>query len=170
MGHGLDGVGGGGLGFLLSLQGVPVHQDLPAVLHPHVPEDVGVAVHQLLGHAVHHVVHGEAAPLGLNLGVEGHLHQHVAQLLAHAAGVVPVDGVQGLVGLLQEIPADGPVGLLRIPGAAPRRPEQPHDFQEILPAVTALTLKIYHRLPAFARNFEKKVGMRPYFLPIFRTF
>ena len=170
MGHGLDGVGGGGLGFLLPFQGLPVHQDLPAVRHLHGAEDVGMAVYQLLGHAVDNVVHGEPAPLRLDLGVEGRLHQHVSQLLAHASRVVPVDGVQSLISLLQEVPADGPVGLLRIPGAAPRRPEQPHDFQEILPAVTALTLKIYHRLPAFARNFEKKVEMFPYFLPIFRTF
>ena len=136
----------------------------------HGPEDVGMAVDQLPGHAVHHVVHGEAAPLRLDLGVEGHLHQYVAQLLAHVRRVVPVDGVQSLIRLLQEVPADGPVGLLRVPGAAPRGPEQAHNLQEILPAVTALTLKIYHRLPAFARNFEKKVEMWVYFLPIFRIF
>ncbi len=131
---------------------------------------MGMAVHQLLSHSVDDVIHRKAAPLRLHLGVENHLHQHVPQFLAHIRGVVPVNGVQRLVSLLQEVPADGAVGLFRIPGAAPRGPEQPHDFQEILPAVTALTLKIYHRLPAFARNFEKKVEMFPYFLPIFRTF
>ena len=103
------------------------------------------------GDAIHHIRHGEAAPLLLNGGVEHHLHQNVPQLLAHIHRVVPVQGVQRLVGLLQEIPADGLVGLLGVPGAAPGRPEKPHDPKKILPVIAAITLKIYHTLPAFAR-------------------
>ena len=112
-----------------------------------------MTVDQLLGHAVHHVLHGEAAGLRFDLGVEHHLHQHVPQLLAHGVGIVPVDGVQHLVGLLQKIAADGGVGLLPVPGAAPRGAQQPHDLQKVLVAVTRLILKIYHNAPAFARKF-----------------
>ena len=120
MGHGLHRVRRGPLALLPALQHVPVGQDLLGGIR-HVPKDMGMAVHQLPGHAVHHICHGEAAPLRLDLGMEGHLHQHVAQLLAHAAGVVVVDGVQNLIGLLQEVPADGAVGLLRSQGQ-PREP------------------------------------------------
>ena len=82
-----------------------------------------MAVNQLLGHTVYHVAHGKAALLGLDLGVEGHLHQYVSQLLTKIHRVVPVQGVQNLVSFLQKISADGPVGLLSVPGAASRRPE-----------------------------------------------
>ena len=111
---------------------------------------MGMTEHHLLADAVHHVVHGEVALFGLDLGVEHHLQQHVAQLLAHIHRIFPVDGVQGLIRLLQEIPADGGVGLLGVPGAAPRSTQKPHDLQEVLPVIAALTLKIYHTLPAFA--------------------
>ena len=110
-------------------------------------------VDQLLGDAVHHVVHGEAAPLGFDLGMKGHLHQHVAQFLAHALRIVPVQSVQGLVGFLQEIAADGTVSLLSVPRAAARSPQQSHDTQEIRPVIARLTLKIYHIYSAFARKF-----------------
>ena len=157
VGHGLDGVGGGALAFFLPLQNLPVHQNLLAVVGLHgAAKYMGVSVHQLLGHAVHHVVHGEVAPLGLNLGVEHHLHQNIPQFLAHGVGVVAVQGVQDLIGLLQKIPADGRVGLLRVPGTAAGGAEELHDFQEVLPAIAALTLKIYHTLPAFARIFAEK--------------
>ena len=156
VGHGLHRVRRGPLALLPALQHVPVGQDLLGGIRLHVPKDMGMAVHQLPGHAVHHICHGEAAPLRLDLGMEGHLHQHVAQLLAHAAGVVVVDGVQNLIGLLQEVPADGAVGLLPVPGATPGSPQQPHDLQKILVAVKILTLKLYHKMPAFARKIHGK--------------
>ena len=120
MGDGLHRIGGGPLALLPALQDLPVCQDLLGGVRPRIPEHVGMAVDQLPGHAVHHVVHGEPAPLRLHLGVEGHLHQHVPQLLAHTVGIIVVDGVQGLVRLLQEIPADGAVGLFPGPRGIPR--------------------------------------------------
>ena len=57
---------------------------------------------------------------------------------------------------LQEVPADGAVGLLPVPGAAPGSPQQPHDLQKILVAVKILTLKLYHKMPAFARKIHGK--------------
>ena len=112
---------------------------------------MGMTVHQLFRHAVHHVVHGEVAPLRLDLGVEGDLHHHIAQLLAHVPGVIPVQGIQDLVGLLQEIAPDGAVGLLPVPGAAAGGAQQAHHFQEVLVAIMRFTLKIYHTSSAFAR-------------------
>ena len=112
-----------------------------------------MAVDELFGDAVHHVVHGEAAPFRLDLGVERRLHQNIPQFLAHGLGVIPVQSVQGLVCLLQKIPADGIVGLLGVPGAASRCTQQCHDVKKIRPVIAGLTLKIYHTLSAFARKF-----------------
>ena len=110
---------------------------------------MGMAVYHLLGHAVHHVGHGEAAPLGLDLGVENDLHQHVSQFLAHGVGIVSIQSVQHLISLLQEIPPDRLVGLLRFP-------QDPHDLQKVLPVIMGFILKIYHTLPFLARNFREK--------------
>ena len=152
MRYGLNGVRRGALAFFLPFQDLPVDQHLLAVVRLHgAAEHMGMAVDHLLRHAVHHVIHGEAAALGLDGGVKHHLHQNIAQLLAHIRGVVPVQGVQDLIGLLQEVPADGAVGLFPVPGAAPGGTKQPHDVQKVLIAVICLTLKIYHTLPAFAR-------------------
>ena len=73
---------------LLALEGLPVHHSTCSEVSacPWCRQRHGVAVDQLLGHAVHHVLHGEAAGLRFDLGVEHHLHQHVAQLLAHGVG------------------------------------------------------------------------------------
>ena len=117
---------------------------------------MGMAVDHLLRHAVHHVGHREAAPLLLNGGMKHHLHQNVAQLLLHIHGVVPVQGVQGLAGLLQEVAPNGLMGLLGVPGTAAGPPQKPHNLKEIVPAIAGLILKIYHTLPAFARSFVCK--------------
>ena len=153
MGHGFNGVGCGPLALLCPLQRLPIDQDLFGGVCLDGAEDVGMAVHQLLRYAVYHIVHGEAALFHLYLGVEGHLHQDVSQLLAHVVGVVPVQGVQDLISLLQKVPADGRVGLLPVPGTAAWSAEEPGDFQQVLPAIAGFTLKIYHRLPAFASFF-----------------
>ena len=65
--------------------------------------------------------------------MEGHLHQHVAQLLAHHGCVVGINGLQRLAGLLQKILPDGCVGLHLIPGAAVFSVTQnADDLQQIL--------------------------------------
>ena len=108
---------------------------------------MGVAEDQLLHHAVHHVLHGEPAPLALDVRVEHHLHQHVPQLLPQQVRVVPVDALGGLIGLLQQSPADGLVGLHLVPGAALRRAEHPDDLQQVVVVVSRFLLKMYH-IPA----------------------
>lgn len=154
MGHRLHRVCGGVLPFFRALEHLPIGQHLVGGVCLDGAEYMGVAIDHFLCHAVHHVAHGEAAPFLFNDAVEHHLHQNVAKLLAKIRGAVPVHGVQNLIGLLQKVPADGLMGLLGIPGAAAGAAEEPHDGEEILPIVTALTLKIYHTLSSFARNFS----------------
>lgn len=48
------------------------------------------------------------------------------------------------------------MGLLRIPRTAPRPTEQGHNAQKVFVTILVLILKIYHKLPAFARNFDGK--------------
>src|SRR5699024_1001141 len=58
-----------------------------------------------------------------------------------------------LIGLLQHVPPDALVGLLPVPGTAPRSPEQGHDAAQILDVIALHILKIYHILASFARYF-----------------
>ena len=128
-----------------ALDGVPADQHrLRILFRGGAAEYVGVAEDQLLHHAVHHVLHGEPAPLALNVRVEHHLHQYVPQLLLQKRGVVPVNGLGGLIGLLQKPPADGRVGLHLIPGAALRRAENADDLQQVAVVVSVFLSKMYH--------------------------
>jgi hypothetical protein len=52
--------------------------------------------------------------------VEHHLQQQVAEFLAEVVGVVLVDRVEQLIGLLDQVPGEGGVGLLQVPRAAAR--------------------------------------------------
>ena len=72
-----------------------------------------------------HVGQGELALLGGQGGVEDDLEQQVAQLLLQVVEAVPAvglvqrpDGLQHLVGLLQQVAGEGRVGLLPVPRAA----------------------------------------------------
>ncbi len=88
-----------------------------------------VAGHQLVVHAAGHLGQVEPPLLGRQAGVEEDLEQQVAQLLFEVvdrldldavAGLGPgqlVDGVDHLVGLLQEVAGERGVGLLAVPRA-----------------------------------------------------
>ena len=112
---------------------------------------MGVAEDELLAYAVGHVVQVEAALLLLNGGVEHHLEQHVTQLLLEVLGGLLVDGLGHLVGLLQEVAADGLMGLLGIPLAAAGGPQHLYNVNEILDVVLVLERKIYHTITYNAR-------------------
>ena len=73
----------------------------------------------------------ERALLLGHTGVEHDLQHQVAQFLAEKDVVVVVDGLDDLIGLLDEIFADRPVRLLTVPGAAPGRAEQLHYGAEV---------------------------------------
>ena len=99
-----------------------------------------MAVDELVVDAPRHVGEGELALLGGQGGVEHHLEQQVAQLLLEvavavaagdielAAWVEGIDRLQHLVGLLQQVPGEGGVGLLPVPRAA--FPQRAHQLGE----------------------------------------
>ena len=119
-------------------------------------EHMGMAEHQLLRHAVYHIVRSKVLLFLLHHGVEHDLKQHVPQLFLHTGEIVPVNGVQRLVGLLQKIPADGLMGLLTVPRTALGGTQQVHDDEKILPPIALFPLKIYHISTAFASYFILK--------------
>jgi len=93
----------------------------------------------------------------LHTRVQSHLEQHIAQLLLQVLGAALIDGLHGLIGLLQEIAADGLVGLLRVPGAPAGRPQEADNLLQVLDAVRILILKIYHISRPPATSFSKKL-------------
>ena len=92
---------------------------------------MGVAEDQFFADAVGHVVQVEAAGVLLDGGVEEDLEQHVSQLLPQVGGVLLVDGLGHLIGLLDEVAADALVGLGPVPGAAAGGPEQGHQLPQV---------------------------------------
>ena len=99
-GDGVHRVGGGLLALFLPLERLPVHEDLLAGVSGSGSENVGVAEDELFADMIGHIVGGEAARVLLNVDVEEDLHEHIAQLLAHEGGIVAVERLDGLVGLL----------------------------------------------------------------------
>ena len=98
-----------------------------------VGEDVGVAAHQLVDEQPGDGVDVEGLGAGL-LGhprVEDDLQQHVAELLGEVGPVAALDGVQRLVGLLDEVGRQALVGLLGVPGAATRRAQPVHGGDDV---------------------------------------
>ena len=69
--------------------------------------------------------------LGGDPGVEDHLQQDVAELLAHGGRVVVDDRVVGLVRLLEQVAAQRGVRLLGVPRAAARRAQPVHHRDDV---------------------------------------
>ena len=63
-------------------------------------------VDELFAGSVCHIVNIKMPGLTLNIRVKQHLHEHVAQLLAHVHKVSGVDRLTGLIRLLEEVAAD----------------------------------------------------------------
>jgi hypothetical protein len=96
-----------------------------------VAEHVGVTPLELVGDRGGDPIEVECAPLLSHAGVEHHLEEQIAELVAQIIHVIPGDGVGHLVGLLDGIGGDGLEVLLAIPRATPLRvPECVHDGDE----------------------------------------
>ena len=99
---------------------------------------------------VGNVVDGHAAAVSLDIRVEQHLKQHVAQFLAEHGFVVTVKRFAGLIGFLKEIPADRQVRLRRVPRAAARRAQRMHQPDQVVQHIARFASKIYHTFVSFA--------------------
>ena len=130
------------LRLLCPLDGVPVAQHLGGVdirglqgrldriagSHRRlISEYVRVAADQLAVQPGDHIRDGEVPGLARHLGIEQHLQQKIAQLLAKIGPMPPLDGVEDLIALFEGIFPDGVEGLLAIPGATTGTAQPGHD-------------------------------------------
>ena len=74
-----------------------------------------VPVDELFAGSVRNVVNIKMPSRALNIRVEQHLHEHIAQFFLQVRRVTGVDRLTGLVRLLQEVAADALVCLHLIP-------------------------------------------------------
>ena len=112
----------------------PCLQPVPLVQHPFLiqglflPKHMGVTVDKLAGDAPDDLLQGELPCILGDAGVKEDLHQQVPQLQAELRGVALVQGLQGLIALLQQVGPEGEMGLLPVPRALPA--ETGHDFRQ----------------------------------------
>ena len=76
-----------------------------------------------------------------DLGVEPHLEQDVAQLLGQVPAVALVDGVDGLVALLDDVAPECFVRLRLVPGAAVGAAQLLDDGEKGVEAVEVLRIR-----------------------------
>ena len=87
----------------LALEVVPVGKDLVGRADLDIPEDMRMAEDQLFADAVRYIIHVEHALFLLHLRMEHDLKQHIAKLLLEVLGVLVVDRLADLIGLLDEV-------------------------------------------------------------------
>src|ERR1700723_3539020 len=88
--------------------------------------------HQLAIQMPEHIDDRKIAGLITHLRIKQHLQQQIPQFFGQVHPVLPLDGVQHLVGLFQGVFADRSKALLAIPWAAPRSAESRHDRNALL--------------------------------------
>ena len=99
-----------------------------------------MAAQQLRHQVVHQFVEAEQLLLATELGVEDHLEQHIAELLADLRVVAALDRIDQLVTLFQCVRRDGGEALLEIPRATALGVAQPrHHGEQVGHAVTGFT-------------------------------
>ena len=101
-----------------------------------------VPVDELLAGRVRNIVNIEMPGLAFNIRVEQHLHEHIAQLFLQVRRITGVDGLTGLIRLLQEVAADALVRLHLIPRAAIRRAQERDERHKVAQVIAFFAEKI----------------------------
>ena len=131
-------------------------------------EDVRMPPDQLVGQLPCDVVDVEAAVrprrLGGDPGVEEHLQQHVAELLADGGDVVRLHRLDQLVALLDEVAQQRGVGLLGVPGAAAGR-AQPIHHRDRVQQPGSRRVRLAREPPRTRRATGDSVRVRPAVTP-----
>src|SRR5665647_1874290 len=118
---------------LVRLDQLPAGRHVLGGLGVAIGEHVRVTTDQFVHDATGHVVDPErhVSVLLRHTRVEDHLQQDVAELLCHVHAVPGLDGLDQLVGLLDEVRHERLVSLLRVPGAAICRTQPVHDRDQV---------------------------------------
>ena len=99
-------------------------------------------VDELFAGSVRHIVNIKMPGLALNICMEQHLHEHVAQLFLQVRRITGVDGLADLIRLLQEVAADALVRLHLIPRAAIRRAQERDERHKVAQVIAFFAEKI----------------------------
>src|SRR5690348_13117401 len=83
-----------------------------------------------------------------HLRVEHHLQKHVSELFFQKLRVVKVNGLNGLISLLNKILAYALVRLLLVPWATIRRTKHTHDPQKVINRIFGLPPKFHIPRPS----------------------
>ena len=102
----------------LLFNGVPVFQDILCGIRLHRAEHMGMPDDHFLADLCADILQREVRLFLLDLCVEHHLQKQVAQLLPQHRRIFLVDCLDHLISLLNQLAADGLVGLFPIPWAA----------------------------------------------------
>jgi hypothetical protein len=86
--------------------------------------------HELVGDALQGIGDGEVAGFRLELRQKHRLEQEVAELFAEPGVVVSIDGLEDLIGLLEDERFQGINRLHAIPGTPLGRTQRGHDLDE----------------------------------------
>ena len=119
-------------GFLGKLDLVPNLEYLVGALGIRIAKHVRMAANELGVDIARHVGQRELAGVRRDLRMQHHLHEHVAQLLAQMRGIVALDAVERLVGLLDHVFANAAVRLLAVPRAAVGLTQAPDGLHQML--------------------------------------
>jgi hypothetical protein len=103
------------------LDAIPGRHHLIRRLGDDIAEHVGMPRDHLGRHVGGDILEGEAAGLGLDVRVEDHLIQHVAELLDELLAGAALDRLDQLVALLDEVLHKRLVRLVAVPRASARR-------------------------------------------------
>ena len=104
------------------------------VLDRDIRKNVRVSADQLVDDGAANVVDGEAAGLVGDLGVEDDLQEDVSQFRAQGLVIPCIDGLEGLVGLFEQVAFQRRMGLLTIPRTAAISAQACHDIDQLLEA------------------------------------
>src|SRR5437762_8549634 len=88
--------------------------------------------HQLVGHGPQRIGDREVPRFGIDLREKHRLEDKIPQLFGEGGMIVPVDGIEHLVGLLEHERLQRIDGLLAIPRAAVRTAKPGHDLDEAI--------------------------------------
>ena len=99
-------------------------------------------VDEFFAGSVRHIVNIKMPGLALNIRMEQHLHEYVAQLFLQVRRITGVDGLAGLIRLLQEVAADALVRLHLIPRAAIRRAQERDERHKVAQVIAFFAEKI----------------------------
>ncbi len=120
----------GSLPFFGPLDLLPLANHFARVGGGLITKNMGMAPDQLLANLSGDGVESKGSPLARHLGMHGDMQQQIAQFFAQVCVVRIIDGIDQLVGFLEQRATNALVSLLDVPRTAIRRAQARHDLAQ----------------------------------------